>query len=103
MERSQFSSLAWAYGILQACDIAVTLLGLNAGVVGEANPVYRGLGLWGFLGIKTLAIPVLLYVAHTAWMLRPDMVKVGFRVASAFLLLVVLNNAVQIGLGLSWS
>lgn len=103
MELYSFSRYAVPYAILQGCDVLITLYGISLGVVGEANPIYQRIGLTGFIGLKILVVPILLYLAHTAWIARPSWVRTGFHVSAALLLLVVLNNAVHIGLGLAWA
>lgn len=78
-------------------------MGLGLGVAREGNPVYHGLGMLAFIGIKVLLVPLLLYIAWSAWSLKPIWVRRSFQATSAFLLLVVLNNAIQVSLGLAWN
>lgn len=103
MEQSSFSRLAIPYVVLQACDVFTTLYGLTLGVVSEANPIYHEWGLIGLLSIKTVAVLALLYLAKTAYSLKPRIIRYGFYASSAFLLLVVLNNTVHVALGIAWS
>lgn len=79
------------------------MMGLYYGVVGEANPIFAHLHPLAVPLLKLAAVPVLLYVANTAWMVSPRVTRIGFHLSVTFLLLVVLNNTVQVGLGLAWA